>query len=279
MADLKEELIEYAKSIGADKIGVAEVENLKNPPQMQGFDPCDYVSDAQAVISICLAYPSGVFGLDDKSMFTYGTSFGAIHNAMKAEIDSIGLKIVKFLESKGQVASYISPGKPYEEGGKLGGLFHSYIQKLIATLGGLGEEGVSGAFLTPEYGPKVMLAGIVTNAPLELDSPNLVNKVCKKDYECAEVCPCSAISKENYPPYNFNRNRCLWATTGTLRATEVDEPDPEWAEARPNALKLLPQYMDKHIKLRAIVDWDASVGDFPKCTRCISVCPAKGVIE
>ena len=101
MADLKEELIEYAKSIGADKVGVAEVENLKNPPQMQDFDPSDYVSDAQAVISICLAYPSGVFGLDDKSMFTYGTSFGAIHNAMQTEIDTIGLKLVKFLEKKG----------------------------------------------------------------------------------------------------------------------------------------------------------------------------------
>ena len=50
MADLKDELIEYAKSIGADKIGVAEVENLKNPPQQQDFDPANYVPDAQAVI-------------------------------------------------------------------------------------------------------------------------------------------------------------------------------------------------------------------------------------
>ena len=189
------------------------------------------------------------------------------------------LKMIKFLESKGQIASFVSPGKPYEEGGKLGGFFHSYIQKLIATLGGLGEEGVSGAFLTPEYGPKVMLAAIVTDAPLEPDGPKLVNKVCKKDFECVEICPCSAISKENYPPYNFNRNRCLWATTGTLRATEVDEPDPEWADARPNALKLMPEYMDKHIKLRAIADWDKAIGDFPKCTRCIAVCPAKGTID
>ncbi|MDY6965523.1 MAG: hypothetical protein SVM80_06065 [Halobacteriota archaeon] len=279
MADLKDELIEYAKSIGADKIGVAEVENLKNPPQQQDFDPTNYVPDAQAVISVCLGYPNGVFGLDDKDMFTYGTSFGAVHSAMMKDLDSIAIKLIKFLEGKGYSSGYISPRKPYEEGGKLGGLFHSYIQKLIATLGGLGEEGTQGAFLTPEFGPKIVLGAIVTDAPLEPDGPNLVNKVCRKCFECVEVCPTSAISKENYPPYNFHRNRCLWATTGTLRATDVDEPDPEWVDARPNAMKLLPQYVDKHIKLRTILDWDGAVGEFPKCVRCITVCPAKGTVE
>ncbi|MDY6864557.1 MAG: hypothetical protein SVY15_01105 [Halobacteriota archaeon] len=279
MADLKDELIEYAKSIGADKVGVAEVENLKNPPQYQSFDPENYVSGAQAVVSLCIGYPSGVFGLDDKDMFTYGTSFGAVYNAMRRDVDTVGLKVIKFLEGKGYKAGYISPSKPYEEGAKLGGLFHSYIQKLIGTLAGMGEEGMQGALLTPEFGPRVVLAAVVTDAPLEPDGPNLVNKVCRKCYECVEVCPSSAISKENYPPYNFNRNRCLWPLTGTLRATDIDEPDPEWVDARPNAYKLLPEYIDKHIKLKVIQEWDKIMGEFPKCVRCIAVCPAEGTVE
>jgi ferredoxin len=276
---LKEEVIEYGLGIGADKIGVAEAEKLINPPQQMDFDPNLYVEGAKSVLSICLAYPSSAFGLDGKDMFTFGTSFGATHNAMKTEICAMCLKMIKFLEKRGYNAALVGPDAPYGEGAKLGGFFHPYIQRNIATLAGLGEEGVANLFLTPEFGPRVMLAAVITDAEMEPDGPKLVNKVCRKCNACVDACLVSAINKENYPPYNFNRNRCLWGWTGGIRASDVEEPPLEWVEARPTALRLLPEQVEKNVKYQAIVEWDNAIGSFTKCTRCMSACKAKGIIE
>ncbi len=271
--DLKKEIIEYGLEIGADKIGVAEVENLKNPPQQPDFDPENYVEGAQSAISICLAIPEGVMDQNESDAYTYGTGFGATYVVMMRMIDEIGYKLVKFIEKKGYFASYVGPNSPFEEGAQVGGLLHSYIVKNIAQMAGIGEEGTANLLLTPEFGPRVLLAAVITDASMEPDVAKLVGKVCTKCMECVEICPTKAISEENYPPYNLNRNRCLWCITGVHRVTGVDEPDVDWVNAKPNAMKLLPEYKKKHVKLVEIADWDEAVGSFPKCFRCMAVCP------
>jgi ferredoxin len=127
--------------------------------------------------------------------------------------------------------------------------------------------------LTPEYGPRIMLASVITDAPLEPDGAVLVGKVCTKCNACVEECPAAAISDENYPPYNFERNRCYWGVFGGVRALEVDTPPLDWSEAKPNALKMVPEYKRRNPSFKELLDWDDAIGMFPKCTRCLAVCP------
>jgi epoxyqueuosine reductase QueG len=280
--ELKEELLRYGIECGADKVGIADVGEINKPPLQPDFDTNEFLSDARSAVSICLAYPNGAFELDDKDAFTFLSAFGSTYNAMCGEIDRIGLQISKFLNKKGCGTCYIGHAIPIDAGAKRGGLFHPYIHALTAQLAGLGEMGWGNYFVTPEYGPRVMLATLITDVDIEPDEPNLVGKVCKHPPpdscdKCIYACPNQAITEEEgkYPPYNFDRNRCLWGYLGMGRASKGASPPDDWIDARPNPLVAkLPEYERKYMRnVKTIKEWEKIIGEFPKCTICISVCP------
>lgn len=74
---------------------------------------------------------------------------------------------------------------------------------------GLGALGRHGLLITKEYGPRVRLCKVLTNMPLEKDSPDLefiekINQFCKYCRKCAEICDAKAISNETEPDYKTN---------------------------------------------------------------------------
>ncbi len=62
---------------------------------------------------------------------------------------------------------------------------------------GLGELGRNGLLITPKYGPRVRLAKVITDMPLEPDAPIRfgVKKFCNACMVCADECPSAAISR------------------------------------------------------------------------------------
>ncbi len=73
----------------------------------------------------------------------------------------------------------------------------------IAVDAGLGELGRTNRLITPEYGPVVRLAKVLTDLPLAMDKPisfGLLEfcKVCKR---CAEACPSTALSFKDEPDF------------------------------------------------------------------------------
>lgn len=90
---------------------------------------------------------------------------------------------------------------------------------------GLGELGRLGLIVTPEHGPRVRLAAVTTDIPLEEDSPIDIGvqhfcTICKK---CADNCPSRSIEKEGKKEVNgvtkwqSNMESCFqyWKKTGT----------------------------------------------------------------
>jgi reductive dehalogenase len=63
---------------------------------------------------------------------------------------------------------------------------------------GLGEFGRNGILITPKYGPRVRLAKVITDMPMETDHPISfgVKEFCDVCGKCADACPGDAISKE-----------------------------------------------------------------------------------
>ena len=60
---------------------------------------------------------------------------------------------------------------------------------------GLGEYGRNGLLITPKFGPRVRLAKIYTDMPLEWDEPQSlgVRSFCDQCQRCADACPVKAI--------------------------------------------------------------------------------------
>jgi epoxyqueuosine reductase len=61
---------------------------------------------------------------------------------------------------------------------------------------GMGELGRNGILITPKYGPRLRLAKIFTNLPMECDTPIDfgVAEFCERCNKCADNCPPRAIS-------------------------------------------------------------------------------------
>ena len=264
---LTEEVINYGLELGADKIGIADAERAEEPPHGHG-DPQYILKGAKAAISIILAYPDGSIDCDHTDDLIHGGVYVHTQRALYEELSRISLKIAKFLERKGYNAAPIAPDLPRDEKRYAGAISHRYI----AQLAGLGEIGISNLFLTKEWGPRVALATVLTDAPLKTGEPDLIDRVCLKCYECVERCPTGAIERDNYPPYNFNLNKCFWGIQGWVRLTKVESPPKDWVEARPTASIMIPKYEQKYPQIKEYQEWAERLGDFPYCAICMQVC-------
>ncbi len=65
--------------------------------------------------------------------------------------------------------------------------------KTLATSSGLGWIGRSALFVCEEYGSAVALSAILTDMPLEVDSP-ITDSYCDDCEECQKACPVDAIN-------------------------------------------------------------------------------------
>jgi hypothetical protein len=67
----------------------------------------------------------------------------------------------------------------------------------FANWAGLGETGRNNVVITPEFGPRVRLGGVLTNLPMVEDEPvNLgIQKFCEVCKTCIRVCPSGALPK------------------------------------------------------------------------------------
>lgn len=92
---------------------------------------------------------------------------------------------------------------------------------------GLGELGRNSMLITPKYGPRVRLAKVLTDLPLNIDRPISfgVTEFCEVCGKCAEYCPSSAIpeGERTYDgPESGNSGYYHWPVEG-------DKCFAEWA--------------------------------------------------
>lgn len=123
--------------------------------------------------------------IEDSPSFAYFQHY----RTANALLDSIAFKLSEKLEENGfstfPIAGSQSQGKanPYR-----GILSH----KTVAVLSGLGFVGKSGLFLTEKYGSKVRLATVLTDMPLNAETPIFENG-CGGCTACVNACPAGAI--------------------------------------------------------------------------------------
>ncbi len=77
-------------------------------------------------------------------------------------------------------------------------LFHLFPHKMAATCAGLGWIGKNGMLINRRYGPNLIWATILTNAPLEPTSDQIMQSNCEDCSLCQTVCPASAVKGVNW---------------------------------------------------------------------------------
>jgi len=195
-AGLKGDIQQFLKARGAFKVRIA------NPfvgfeKAIKGCHPLDMMKDAKSVIVFAVYMGSDYYRTIKIQGKTLGDSrIGHIYR------DWLAHELAEFLRTKGFRA--VVPSGFLDRDRKIARLSF----KLAAHEAGIGPYGKSGIIITPEYGPKVNIGAIITDAALESDRKLDFNP-CQACNVCAKICPAKAIQAGLDPPISHNREKCL----------------------------------------------------------------------
>ncbi|WP_332634188.1 tRNA epoxyqueuosine(34) reductase QueG [Halalkalibacter flavus] len=201
LAQLKDELIAYSKTIGVDKIGFASADpflQLKDRLLIQqqlgyqsGFEEPDIekrvqpeklVEGARTIISIALAYPSKMKDPpkstreDRRGVFCRASWGKDYHDVLRERLK----KIEQFLHERipdARTKSMVDTGE--------------LSDRAVAERAGIGWSGKNCAIITPEFGSYVYLGEVVTTIPFEADIP--ITEQCGTCNKCVDACPTGAL--------------------------------------------------------------------------------------
>lgn len=216
---LKRELIEYAKSIGVDKIGfttASPFNELKNRLKRQqelgyqsGFEekdidkrtePMKLLPEAESIIAIALAYPSkmenppaGKKG-ERRGIFARASWGLDYHVAVRERLE----KIEAWLKERVPdvvVKSMVDTGE--------------LVDRAVAERAGIGWSGKNCSIITQEFGSYVYLGEMITNIPFAPDTP--IENECGDCILCLDVCPTGALVDAG----QLNAKRCIAFLTQT----------------------------------------------------------------
>lgn len=154
------------------------------------FNCTDFIEDAKAVIVVAT---NSYFGKMAPRVNEKKNPVGEIgdfylnDNIINSGMEKTG-KIVNFLKSNGYEAEVP---------------FVGFSQKAKAAEAGIGKIGKNTLVINEKYGSWLTLSTIITNAPLEPDTP--AKDDCGECNICVQACPTGALSK----PYNLNVSKCI----------------------------------------------------------------------
>ncbi len=102
-------------------------------------------------------------------------------------------RAVRFLKSRGYRTLAIPPDSDRKKGTFISKLYSLFNHKMAATSAGLGWIGKNGLLISPDYGPRLSLATVLTDAPLAPDAP-MEFSLCGDCMLCRKHCPSGAIT-------------------------------------------------------------------------------------
>jgi len=133
-------------------------------------------------------------------------------------------KVVRYLKGKGFRSLSIPPDSDRIRDKFIARLYPLLTHKMAATCAGIGWIGRNGLLISPRFGPRLSLATVLTDAPLEGDPP-FEHSRCGNCRLCVDYCPSKAITGRTWTrrdPYNglLKPHRCRAHKEGIREVTD-----------------------------------------------------------
>ncbi len=181
--ELKEILKNNAFKLGADIFGIADLALFKK--ENSPVTPTNLTDGFTKAVSVAIALPKGIF----KKIDTAPTpEYAKFYSTLNEHLDNIAFYLAKTIEEKGFIALPIPASQKLGDSENFTG---AITHKAVARLAGIGWQGKSLLIVSPEYGPRIRLVTVLTNADLESDTP--MDNMCGTCQDCTNACPSSAI--------------------------------------------------------------------------------------
>lgn len=185
---LENQLVDSAILWGADYYGVADLSVAQDAILEQGgAEIAEYPRSIS--IGIALFHPI-VNQLPRRQERAVAVGYRShCYDIINARLDLIISRLASVLQHGGHRAYPVAASKRVDDDGICGIISH----KLSAHLAGLGWIGKSCLLITPDRGPRVRLATVLTDAPLETKARPMDGR-CGHCRDCIDICPVKAFT-------------------------------------------------------------------------------------
>ncbi len=253
------EVKRYAKELGADLVGIASAKTLNAfPPDPLYPQTPERISPyIKSVVVIVQRIPAGAFRCKTNVPVQY------IDMLVLRRMDKIAYRLVEALERAGH-PSFVTAAQETDWSYKRA----SYGRLSTRHLGveaGVGTLGLEVNILTPEFGPRVYLTGVLTELELDADWP-MTEQVCigESCSRCLYACPPDAVRH-----FGIDKRGCAteaqeFGFSTILKFWEKFLGTPTDAQREMLADREIFGFWQGLLRV---------VGSFGDCPRCLAVCP------
>lgn len=249
-----------ARALGADLVGIASAASMnEHPPDPKWPQTPERLwSECRSVIVVAKRMPVGTYRTQDAVVKRMTP-----HYVMN-RLDQIALDLTLALEDRGVYAVPL-PQQVTDTRLKRG-TYGSISLRHAAVEAGLGTLGLNMMLVTPEYGPRVYLAGVLSDAQLEHDAPP-GHAYClgPKCGRCLLACPPDAVQH-----WGLDKPACA-----TCAQKEGAGSFMRFLHKLIRADTEEEKFQVAH-SLETVDHWQSlrgGLGAYAACPRCFEVCP------
>jgi ferredoxin len=212
-----------ALAMGADAVGIGNVERWKGAPTQQ--DPLQIMPEAKSIISFVFRVNRGSMrGIEEGTFFSNYSAMG-YGGITYLYMPMTVMNLSKYIEDRGYEAipyghqsdwraidgeGYLRDGTvPVAPGRAAPDVMVNL--RIAAYLCGLGEIGLSKMFLSPQFGPRNRVGIMITDLELEPDPIYDGPELCNNCGACVRECPGNSFDPDNMIKVNLAGHDVEWA--------------------------------------------------------------------
>ena len=188
MNTLIEKIEDFFRRNEVSVYGTCGIETVKG--SRAGYSPSDIMPSAKGIVCMALPFPKGIYQCQKNMEIPYWWN----SNLFFDNIDTIMLKLCNIIEQEGYQALPVNGCFPIDATLESETLGYVNLIHLGAAVN-IGKIGKNALLFNSRYGPRLILGGIVTSAPLPaVTVPDEGQQGCPEDcFVCVQNCPVNAI--------------------------------------------------------------------------------------
>lgn len=255
---LTREIFDKAQKLGADMVSACSVEQMEESPgASKSIETIDPSARSVLVFAIRMVDSSIAQAADNVRIAQFSTRL------LYDEIGRVCFGLMKELDDRGYTSSPVPIYLPVPMDREFKGMVGDLDLRHAAYQAGMGSIGKNRLFLSPEFGPRVRIGGIITDAPLVAGRP-LSHEHCTDCDLCVDACPSGSLGKEGEEGAMLcARHHMRYGLPGLIGfATRLIK-----AETQEEKIKLVrsPEFWEYWQNL--------NTGIFYYCYECLNACP------
>lgn len=200
--DLREDIESFARSLGATLVRMCPTDRWSESPiQDAAYWPRTVWPWAETAIVMGVPLPAAMVATTPSMVYQ------ELYDTTNRTLDDMAYRITVHLTEMGRRAVFFPRDCYFDMEALLDNPVAAFSHVLAGYYSGMGTIGDSHNLLTPEYGPRVRIVTVLTDAVVPYDDV-MTGDLCIHCGKCLRECPSKAFEKSDTEMYGMDKDAC-----------------------------------------------------------------------